>query len=69
MTFGELFWSYAERSGYLPEILSIRAQYTQEQIARSAEETVNLVELGRRQAGQWIRSRYIQWKIRRVVNV
>ena len=69
VTFGELFWSYAERSGYLPEILSIRAQYTQEQIARSAEETVNLVELGRRQAGQWIRNRYIQWKIRRVVNV
>lgn len=66
---GELFWDYAARSGYLPEIRSVRAAYTQEQIDRSAEQTVNLVKLGRRQARQWTRNKFIHWQIRQVVDL
>lgn len=68
VAYGDTFWAYAQRSGFLPEILAIRAEYTPAHIQKSAEETVNLVALGRRQARQHARNRLIHWKIRQVVN-
>lgn len=69
VVYGELFWDYAKRSGFYPEIRGIRSGYTEEQIAHSAAETENLIALGQRQAEQRTRNLWIQWKIKRVVNL
>lgn len=69
VAYGDVFWEYAGRSGFWPEILAIRAGFTQEKIRRSAEQTTNLIALGQRQARRRARNRYLNWKINRVVNL
>lgn len=66
--FSDIFWDYAQRSGYLPEILEIRAGFTPERIEHSAEQTRNLIALGQRQSRQRTRNLYLNWRIRQVVN-
>ena len=69
VTYGDVFWDYAERSGYLEEIREVREGYTEWHIARSAEETTHLIAMGKRQARKRTANMLIRWKIRRVVNV
>ena len=69
VAFGDVFWDYAERSGYLEEIREVREGYTEWHIARSAEETTHLIAMGKRQARKRTANMLIRWKIRRVVNV
>lgn len=69
VAYSDLFWNYAERSGFLSEILTIRAGFTQEHIDRAAEQTENLIAMGQRQARQRTQNMLIHWKIRRVVNL
>ena len=69
MVFGDVFWDYAERSGFLPEIRKVREGYTEWHIARSAEETTHLIAMGKKQARKRTANMLIRWKIRRVVNV
>ena len=69
VAFGDVFWDYAERSGYLEEIRKVREGYTEWHIARSAEETTHLIAMGKKQARKRTANMLIRWKIRRVVNV
>lgn len=69
VTYGEVFWDYAKRSGFLQEILDVRTGFTQARIDRAAEQTVNLIAMGQRQARQRAQNKWIHWKIRRVVNL
>lgn len=66
--FSDVFWDYAQRSDFLPEIQEIRAGFTPERIEHSAEQTKNLIALGQRQSRQRTRNLYLNWKIRQVVN-
>lgn len=68
VVYGDLFWEYAQRSGFYSEIRQIREDYTEEMIARSAQETVNLIALGHRQAKKRTQNMRIHRKIKRVVN-
>lgn len=69
VAYSDVFWDYAGRSGFLPEILAIRSGFTQAHIDRAAEQTVNLIAMGQRQARQRTQNMLIHWKIRRVVNL
>lgn len=69
VVYGEYFWDCARRSGFLPEILAIRAGFTQERIRRSQEQTLQLIRMGQRQARQRTQNLWIHWKIKRVVNL
>lgn len=69
VAFGDVFWDYAERSGYLEEIRKVREGYTEWHVARSAEETTHLIAMGKKQARKRTANMLIRWKIRRVVNV
>ena len=69
VAYSDVFWSYAERSGFLPELLAIRAGFTQANIDRAAEQTANLIAMGQRQAQHRTRNMFIHWTIRRVVNL
>ena len=69
VAYGDVFWDYAEHSGFLPEILSVRTGFTQAHIDRAAEQTVNLIAMGQRQARRRTQNMLIHWKIRRVVNL
>lgn len=65
--YGELFWHYAAGSGFEPEIRKIRAEYSQADIDRSAQETVNAIAFGHRQAMDEAENRRIRQTIARVV--
>lgn len=69
VAYSDVFWDYAERSGFLAEILGIRGGFTQAHIDRAAAQTVNLIAMGQRQARQRTQNMLIHWKIRRVVNL
>ena len=69
VAFGDVFWEYAERSGFLTEIRAVREGYTEWQAARSAEQTTHLIAMGKKQARRRTANMLIRWKIRRVVNV
>ena len=53
----------------LEELLDIRSGFTPERIERSARQTGNLIALGQRQANRRIRNMYLNWKIKRAVNL
>ena len=67
--FGGVFWQYAQNCGFYQELLDIRSGFTPERIERSARQTGNLIALGQRQANRRIRNMYLNWKIKRAVNL
>ena len=69
VAYGELFWNYADRSGFLPEILAIRSGFTRKRIEESAQQTQRLIYMGRRQARHRAKNLWVRWKINRVVNL
>lgn len=65
--YDEYFWDYASRSPFGQEIRQIRDNYSEEQTAKSAEETVNLIALAIQQAEDEEENRRIHAQIDRVV--
>lgn len=65
--YGALFWHYVPSSGFESQIRRIRAGYSRQDTARSAQETVNLIAMGRRQALEQAENRRIHRQIDRVV--
>ena len=65
--YAETFWRIAARSGFLPEIRAIRRSVTEEQQARSRQQTQDLISLGYRQAMDTAENTRIHARIRQVV--
>lgn len=67
--YGDLFWEYAAESGFYPEILQIRRARSDADIRRSAQGTVELIAMGRRQALDETENRSIHTRIAEVVGL
>lgn len=65
--YGEYFWRYVPKSGYETEIRAIRAAFSQQNAAASAQETVNAIALAFEQAMDDEENQRIHESIARVV--
>lgn len=65
--YADTFWSIAARSGFLKEIRAIRKAVTEEQQAKSRQQTRELISLGYRQAMDASENDRIHARIRQVV--
>lgn len=69
IAFGDDFWHYAARSGYLAELQAIRRDYSPERIAVSAQQTRDVIALGFRQAMEESENKRLHQTYKRVVNL
>lgn len=69
IAFGEDFWHYAARSGYLAELRDIRRGYSPERVAISAQQTRDVIALSFRQAMDEPENQRLHQTYKRVVNL
>lgn len=67
--FGELFWDYAQRSGFLPELQEIRRNFSPERVEIAAQQTRGVIAMGGQQALEEEENQRLRQTYQRVVNL